>query len=313
MRVNHKNFGFVTDTKNPEAVYFIAPNNLGNTLDGDTAYFVLQKSSNPRFQGQEEARIIGVKEHQIHHLVGIARSSFKGNMYLQLNNLKLQQYRTSLVDSRNVKKDHYYEADLIEFKRGILFIKIIKDLGHQSSVGTDIMAVVAEFGLDSKFNAATLQETLKIPEKLSADTVNKAIANGRTDLRTVPLVTIDGDDSKDFDDAIAVKKLSNKNFELTVAIADVAAYVQPDSELDKTALKRGFSTYLIDQVIPMLPKKLSNGICSLNPNSERLCMVCVIQFSPTGTVVSTKIKEGVMSSHARLTYSEVNDMFKTGT
>ena len=145
--------------------------------------------------------------------------------------------------------------------------------------------------------------------------VREADKAGRVDLRNVPLVTIDGADARDFDDAVYCEPAGQANpagWTLIVAIADVSHYVQPSDALDTEARKRGTSTYFPDRVVPMLPEKLSNGLCSLNPNVDRLCLVCEMQVSASGKVEKSKFYKGVMRSHARLTYSQVNEVVCEG-
>lgn len=133
---------------------------------------------------------------------------------------------------------------------------------------------------------------------------------GRVDLRELPLVTIDGEDARDFDDAVFCEKKKSGGWRLWVAIADVSYYVRPDSALDKEAVNRGNSVYFPSQVIPMLPEVLSNGLCSLNPQVDRLCMVCEMTISESGNLSGFKHYEAVMNSHARLTYTKVAAMLE---
>ncbi len=313
IKINRKGFGFVTATNQPEQVYFVPPVNIGNALPLDKVYFVVQPSANEKYRDKAEGHIIGIKERYCTELIGITKLSYKQNMFLQLTQANFQHYRTSIINSHHVQPNHYYKAAITDFKQGRIFIKLIEDLGHESEVGIDILAVVNEFGIERHFDQATLEEAKNLPSQISDEMADQLIANGRLDLRLKKLVTIDGDDSKDFDDAVCVEQLANGNSLLTVAIADVAHYVLAESALDATAHRRGFSSYLIDQVIPMLPFQLSTGICSLNPNVNRLCMVCEIEYSPTGDVLRTNLYEGVMKSHARLTYRQVNAFLNNET
>lgn len=165
----------------------------------------------------------------------------------------------------------------------------------------DLAANVALTALRRPVHWSNDIHELRFPTEVSAED-----RNGRTDLRSVPLVTIDGDSARDFDDAVFAQELATGSTRLLVAIADVAHYVLPDSQLDREARERGFSTYLPDRVIPMLPKELSNGICSLVPNEDRLAMVCEMELDNEGSLITSEFYEAVIRSHARLTYMEVD-------
>lgn len=177
--------------------------------------------------------------------------------------------------------------------------KIIEILGDYGDSGMEIEIALRKHQLPYQFSEATQKALKRIPQSVT----EKACEN-REDLRDLPLVTIDGEDSRDFDDAVYVEK-KGRAYRLIVAIADVAHYVQPNTPIDKDARERGTSVYFPRRVIPMLPEKLSNGICSLNPNEDRLVMVCDINITATGNLKDYRFYPAVMRSHARLTYNEV--------
>ena len=152
------------------------------------------------------------------------------------------------------------------------------------------MSIIKQFELPGDFP----DDVKKQIESIDPDVIDENSTVGRDDYRDILTVTIDGDDSKDFDDAVSVKVLDNGNYELGVHIADVTEYVTENSPLDKEALRRATSIYLVDRVIPMLPHKLSNGICSLNPNVDRLALSCVMEINQKGDVVSHKISKSVI-------------------
>lgn len=181
-----------------------------------------------------------------------------------------------------------------------------KTVGHKDDPGVDILEVVYQHELPTEFPDDVKAEIASIP-----DYVTDAEKKGRVDLTNEVVVTIDGDDSKDFDDAVGLKKLDNGNYRLLVNIADVSHYVKEGSPLDKEAYRRSTSVYLTDRVIPMLPRKLSNGICSLNPNVERLSMTCEMEITPEGDVVNHKIYPSVIESDARMTYNDVNKILES--
>lgn len=179
-------------------------------------------------------------------------------------------------------------------------------IGHINDPGVDIMSIIRQFELPGEFP----DDVKKQIESIDPDIIDEKSMIGRDDYRDVLTVTIDGDDSKDFDDAVSIKILDNGNYELGVHIADVTEYVTENSPLDKEALKRATSIYLVDRVIPMLPYKLSNGICSLNPNVDRLALSCVMEINQKGDVVNHKISKSIIRSDRRMTYSIVNDILE---
>ena len=185
--------------------------------------------------------------------------------------------------------------------------RVVEVLGDYADSGMEIEIAVRKHHLPHEFSEACLKAAAKIPA-----TVKKADLKDRVDLRELPLVTIDGETARDFDDAVYAEK-QGRNFRLVVAIADVSHYVRPDDAIDSDAVERGTSVYFPRRVIPMLPENLSNGICSLNPDVERLCMVCDMVITQSGNIKSYEFYPAVMRSHARLTYTEVWDWFEIGS
>lgn len=183
--------------------------------------------------------------------------------------------------------------------------EVIEILGHKDDPGVDILSIIRQFDLPVDYPADVYEQTENMPEDIT-----EAEIEGREDLRNIQTVTIDGDDSKDFDDAVSLDILENGNFLLGVHIADVSHYVTEGSPLDKEAYKRGTSVYLVDRVIPMIPHRLSNGICSLNPDTDRLTLSCIMEIDREGTVVNHKIVESVIHSNCRMTYTKVNNVIE---
>lgn len=181
--------------------------------------------------------------------------------------------------------------------------KIIEILGHENDPGVDILSIVYELDIPTEFPNKVYNQIEEIEDEVKIDE-----CKNRTDMRDVQMVTIDGEDAKDLDDAIHLQKLENGNFLLGVHIADVTHYVTEGSPLDKEALKRGTSVYLVDRVIPMLPHKLSNGICSLNAGVERLALSCDMEIDKKGKVVKHKIYESLIKIDKRMSYTVVNDL-----
>jgi ribonuclease R len=179
--------------------------------------------------------------------------------------------------------------------------RVIEILGRQDDFGVDVEITIRKFHLPHHFPAATLEEAQDIPTVIPAEELRH-----RRDFRALPIVTIDGETARDFDDAVTVRTLADGNFELQVHIADVAHYVTPDSALDQEARLRGTSVYFPDRAVPMLPLELSTDICSLRPHLDRLVLSCVMRIDPRGEIVGCEICEGVIRSSERMTYTTVN-------
>lgn len=176
-------------------------------------------------------------------------------------------------------------------------------LGHKNDPGMDILSIIYKYNIPQSFSEETLEQAEQVP-----DTIAEKDLNNRRDLREEIIVTIDGADAKDLDDAVQVKKLSNGNYKLSVHIADVSHYVQENSPIDKEASERATSVYLVDRVIPMIPHRLSNGICSLNPQVDRLTLSCDMEIDENGGVISHDIYQSVINTTERMTYRDVNEI-----
>jgi ribonuclease R len=179
--------------------------------------------------------------------------------------------------------------------------KVVQILGHKNDPGIDIISVIHKHGLPQEFPADALTQAIDTPE-----TIDEKDIGNRRDLRDQVIVTIDGADAKDLDDAVTVTELENGNYKLGVHIADVSHYVKEGSPIDVEAAERGTSVYLVDRVIPMIPHRLSNGICSLNPKVNRFTLSCEMEIDPQGEVVKHEIFESVIKTTERMTYSDVN-------
>lgn len=235
-----------------------------------------------RFYVHRGIAILEAEDHRIHQDILLTPESVE----------KLKPQSGQVILARIVsypEKHHLAVAELIEI------------LGNYADSGMEIEIAVRKHKLPHQFSEACLKMAKKIP-----NSVRKADWKGRIDLRDLPLLTIDGETSRDFDDAVFAEK-KGRNFRLVVAIADVSHYVRPDDAIDQDAYDRATSVYFPRRVIPMLPENLSNGICSLNPDVERLCMVCDMEISYAGNIKHYQFYPAVMKSHGRLTYSQVWD------
>ncbi|MEG2957596.1 MAG: RNB domain-containing ribonuclease, partial [Christensenellaceae bacterium] len=179
--------------------------------------------------------------------------------------------------------------------------EIVEVLGDSKDSAVEILAYARRFGLNADFD----EECSKQAKKLEKEELD---LSDRIDLRKELIFTIDGDDAKDLDDAVSLKKLKNGNVELGVHIADVSHYVRYQTPLDKEALKRGNSVYMVDRVVPMLPKELSNNLCSLNPHTDKLTLSCLMEIDDKGEVVKHRVEKTVINSSYRLTYNGVNEV-----
>jgi len=202
----------------------------------------------------------------------------------------------------NAKHGYKVVAEIVKWpeKRRNAEGRIIEIIGDKDDPGNDIVSIIKSYELSEEFPEDVIRQADAIP-----DTVSEDMIKGRRDLRDLRMVTIDGEDAKDLDDAVSIEMLPNGNYRLGVHIADVSHYVTENSPLDREALKRGTSVYLVDRVIPMLPKKLSNGICSLNPRVDRLAFTVMMDIDKKGKVVNHEIFESVINIDERMTYTDV--------
>lgn len=295
MITHKKGFGFV-DIEGDIDV-FVAPNNINNAIHGDTVVVEITSKKGIELEG----RIVRIVDRKIRPMVGeYYEENGKGKIKLDDEKVKLDitipnpngavDGNKVLVKVTNKLQNNNYNGEILEV------------LGHKNDPGVDILSIVYKYGINTVFSEEVLNELDKIPQSVKEEEMI-----GRKDLREEIIFTIDGADTKDIDDAISIEKLENGNYNLGVHIADVSYYVKENTEIDKEAYDRGTSVYLADRVIPMLPHKLSNGICSLNPNVDRLAMSCSMEIDKDGNVVDYNIFESVINSKIKMTYTSVND------
>ena len=312
-RANDKGFGFVRlDDEDVDDV-FIQKDYTNYAVDGDRVRVKITAGGNPWNGKGPEGQVTEVIERGLDNLVGefhpltdeqVKISHFIG--YVLSNNKKLHNYRVyvsenglipQMGDMVKVSIKDYPDKDNPDSMTGA----IVDIIGNKNDPGVDIMSIVAAHDVRTEWPEDAMEQANNIP-----DHVTEEDKKGRVDITDQPAVTIDGDDSKDFDDAVVLWKLPNGNYHLGVHIADVSHYVTENTPLNEEAFKRGNSTYLVDRVIPMLPFRLSNGICSLNEGVERLVLSCDMEITPEGERVNYKIYPSVMRSHGRMTYNKVN-------
>lgn len=299
LQVHKKGFGFVTLTDEETNDVFIPKNNLHGALNKDT---VLVSVSNKKTGNNFEGEVIKVLQRGITHIVGVYYED-KNVGYVKSDDSRFTQ--TILINKNNSKRampDHKVKVEIIKYiDTDTVEGKIVEILGHKNDPGIDILSVVYKHGIPTMFPPEVIEQADSFSE-----TVREEDLKGRRDLRDEMIVTIDGEDAKDLDDAVNVTKLENGNYKLGVHIADVSYYVREGSPIDKEAYRRGTSVYLVDRVIPMIPHRLSNGICSLNPHVDRLTLSCDMEITPNGEVARYDIYQSVINTTERMTYSNVN-------
>ncbi len=294
VELNKKGFAFVKVDEERE--FYIHETRLKDAYDKDIV--LLQKI--PSRGQREEGEVKRVLERGKTRYVGEVRKG-KKDFYVQVDDGKF--VKPIFVDGAHTHGAMPGHKVVVEIKTFKPQIKgdIVKIIGHVNDPGMDILSIVHEHDVDIEFPKDIYQSLENIPQDLDPSDINN-----RIDLRNELIVTIDGDDAKDLDDAISLKKLDNGHYQLGVHIADVSYYVEEGSPLDQEAIKRGTSIYLVDRVIPMLPHQLSNGICSLNPNVDRYTISCIMEIDSLGNVVQHDILPTVIHSSYRMTYNNVN-------
>lgn len=305
-RANKAGFGFLIVDENEDDM-FIGRNDLGYAIDGDTVEAVIKKPANRLKGTAAEAKIVGIVERSLKTVVGkfiLDDEKPKYAGYIKSKNQKIQQKiyikkEPVVLDGTEIIK---VDIDKYPTRGHDYFVGQVRDIvGHQGDVGIDVLEVLESMDIVSDFPDDVLAEANAVPD---APTDKDLI--GRVDLRQEVTFTIDGADAKDLDDAVHIKLLDNGHFELGVHIADVSYYVTEGSALNREAVARGTSVYVTDRVVPMLPERLSNGICSLNPNVDRLTQSCLMEIDRKGRVVNHQICQSVINTTFRMTYSDVN-------
>ena len=300
-----KGFGFVLSELSAYPDVFIPAEEINGAMHNDRVIARITKKSNDG--KKQEGEIIRIIERANDELVGTFESS--------------RNFGFVVADEKRINMDIYIPKN--EFngaKDGHKVVvkitrwpearrnpegKVIEVIGHKDDVGTDIVSIIRKYKLPEEFPKKVEQEAEDIPETIPEEEIAR-----RRDLRGEKIVTIDGADAKDLDDAVAVTQLSNGNYLLSVHIADVTYYVKEGKALDKEALQRATSVYLVDRVIPMLPRKLSNGVCSLNPRVDRLALSVSMEIDRRGNVINHEIYESVIKTCERMTYTDVSDILE---
>lgn len=302
-RATSRGFGFVS-VEGYEKDFYIHEKNTNGAMHEDVV--LMQVIAKEKGDKSAEGRIVKIKEHGLKQVVGLYH--------------KKKNFGFVLPDNAKITMDVYipngHDKGAVDGHKVVARIDsyggngkkpegtIIEILGHKNDPDTDILSVVRSYEIPEQFKEATLRQAERIPEEVS-----EKEKSGRKDLRHLQTVTIDGEDAKDLDDAITLSFKDDKYY-LGVHIADVSHYVTEGSPLDKEALERGTSVYLVDRVIPMLPHRLSNGICSLNQGCDRLALSCLMVFDKNGNQLSHEIAETVIQVDRRMSYTSVKKIIE---
>ena len=304
LRANKKGFGFV-EIENMEDDVYIAPENMNGAIHDD---IVLVEITSKMNLDRLEGRILKVIKRQVERYIGEINFDSKGKGHITLDDSKIKlNIEVAKEDSLNAVDGHKVVVELLKKLNNNLRYsgKVVEIIGHKNDPGVDILSIVYKYKINTEFPVDVKEEVKTLPmEVRDIDMI------GRRDLRNMEIFTIDGDDTKDIDDAISIEKMSNGHYKLGVHIADVSYYVKEESPLDNEAMERGTSVYLVDRVIPMLPHELSNGICSLNPNVDRLAISCVMEFDHDGRQLDYEIFPSVIRSRIQMTYKKVNSILE---
>ena len=295
---NPDGFGFLKPDPGNGDDLFLPPAEMRKVMHGDR---VLASVTGVDRRGRREGAIVEVLERRLTRLIGRYEARAGVGVVIP-DDRRIQQDVLIPPDERNEARDgQLVVVEITEMPDGkrLPVGRVLTVLGDRLPASLAVQAAIHGDDIPHEFPQAVLEQAASIPVE-----VDEATATGRVDLRNVPLVTIDGEDAKDFDDAVWCEP-NREGFRLIVAIADVSHYVRPGTPLDDEAQKRATSVYFPGFVVPMLPETLSNGICSLKPKVDRLCFVCDMQIDRKGEVTSSKFYEAVMHSHARLTYTQV--------
>jgi ribonuclease R len=297
-----KGFAFVIPEEQGMDDIFIPPNEVKTALNGD---IVLARVTSESSGQRREGTIVRIIERGVQQIVGTYSESKHFGFVIPDDKKIATDIFIPKGSTKGAIEGHKVVVKLTSYPEGRKNAEgeVVKILGHKNDPGVDILSVIHKHGLPLAFPDNVLEQANSAPDTID----EKEIAN-RRDLRNETIVTIDGADAKDLDDAVTVTMLGNGNYKLGVHIADVSYYVTENSPIDVEAEERGTSVYLVDRVIPMIPHRLSNGICSLNPKVDRLTLSCEMEISPEGEVVSHEIFQSVIKTTERMTYADVNSI-----
>ena len=301
-RGNEKGFGFVKIEDQEDEIY-ISRGNTKDAIDGDEVLIKIIEAS--REDKHQEGKVLKVLKHNKDTFVGVFQKSRNFGFVVPDDRKVNSDIFISKKNCGKAKNNQKVVAQITKFPQGNKSAegKIIEILGYQDQAGVDMLSLVKEYDLPYEFPDPVIEEATSIKQEVAKKDIPY-----RLDLREKETFTIDGEDAKDLDDAVAVEKLKNGNYLLNVSIADVSYYVKENSLLDREAIVRGTSIYMLDRVIPMLPKELSNGICSLNQGEDRFALTVLMEIDQNGKVISSDIQKSIINVTRRMSYKEVQDI-----
>ncbi|MGL5617616.1 MAG: ribonuclease R [Metamycoplasmataceae bacterium] len=294
--INPKGFGFVDINEKESA--FISSNNIHGAMDEDEVEVIIMNDTIKL--GSLIGSVVRVVKRKNEYLYGTIEKNGQYFDFIPLTQKIRNRFR--FINKEMLQDKMFVKVKIEDINSEHILLRIVKNISNINKPYADIDLLLESMEVDDNFNSKVLEEASKVPSK-----VQNISEFGRVDLRDKLIFTIDGESTKDFDDAITVNKLDSGNYFLGVYIADVAHYVKEDSEIDKQAFSRGTSIYLIDKVIPMLPEVLSNGICSLNPNVDRFVLALEVEIDKFGKAINPKLFPAIINSKHRLTYNQVAD------
>jgi ribonuclease R len=300
-----KGFGFLLPENKDHPDVYIHANDMLGALNGDTILVRVTKRTGEKLEG-EVVRVVKRANEQV---VGTFQDEQYYGFVIPDDKRMAQDVFIPKAGINGARPGQKVVVKLIKFPEGRKNAEgeVIEILGDKNDPGVDILSVIRKFNLPEEFPDEVLADADHVPDQISETELQ---GGGRRDLRDKVMVTIDGEDAKDLDDAVSVERLSNGNILLGVHIADVSYYVKEGSKLDEEAFKRGTSVYLVDRVIPMLPPRLSNGICSLNPQVDRLTLTCEMEMDGDANVVRYELFPSVIRTNERMTYTDVRKILE---
>lgn len=305
LQLHQKGYGFVLPDEEGRKDVFIPKNHMGTAMNGDKVLArVLKEDQDGR---KCEGEIVQITERALNVIIGKYEDSRSFGFVIPDDKRMLKDIFISKKDRHNAQSGDIVKVEITKWPEGDKKPegRIAEVLGQKGDAGLDILSVIKRYALPEEFPDEVLEFAENISEEIPQNEIKR-----RTDFRKLRMVTIDGEDAKDLDDAVSIERLEDGLYRLGVHIADVTHYVREGSPLDEEALKRATSVYLVDRVIPMLPKKLSNGICSLNPSVDRLTLSCMMTINAGGKVISHEVHESVINTAERMTYTDVTNILK---
>ena len=305
LQAHAKGFGFLIPEIEGEKDVFIPSSFINGAMNGDR--ILVQITREDKNGKKREGEVIQILERANTKIIGVYEDSKNFGFVIAEDTRISQDIFISKKDTNGAKDGDVVVVEITKWpeKRRSPEGVVKEVLGQKGDKGLDILTIIKKYGLPEEFPPKVQAFASGIDEEIPLKEYKR-----RKDLRDVRMVTIDGEDAKDLDDAVSIERLDNGRYRLGVHIADVSHYVREKNPLDKEALKRGTSVYLIDRVIPMLPKKLSNGICSLNPKVDRLTLSCIMDIDSSGKVLDHEIVESVIRTNERMTYTDVTKILK---